>query len=38
MKSPDRFEKLGIRQVVKRRWMDQTLRCVLDGKDEDAIR
>ena len=38
MKSPDRFEKLGIRQVVKRRWMDQTLRCVLNGKDEDAIR
>lgn len=38
MKSPDRFEKLGIRQTVKRRWMDQTLRAVLAGKDESLIR
>lgn len=38
MRSPDHFEKLGIRQTVKRRWMDQTLRAVLAGKDEAAIR
>ena len=38
MRSPDRFEKLGIRQIVKRRWMDQALRAVLDGKDEASIR
>ena len=38
MKSPDRFEKLGIRQMVKRRWMDQTLHAVLSGKDEASIR
>ena len=38
MRSPDRFEKLGIRQTVKRSWMDQTLRAVLSGKDEVAIR
>lgn len=38
MRSPDRFEKLGIRQTVKRRWMDQALRAVVAGTDEASIR
>ncbi len=38
MQSPSRFEKLGIRQTIKRGWLDFTLSCVCDGRSEVETR
>ena len=38
MRSPSRFEKLGMRQIVKRAWLDVALRGACEGLPEAEVR